>query len=251
MEPWKLEPARDHGLPPVDRFRSLQRESGLISTVLHRAWWSTVRLYLRLWHSLRIEGREHLPAGPPFVMVANHASHLDALVLAAALSHEHRDRIFPIAAGDVFFETPAASAFSALMLNALPMWRKKCGPHHMQQLRERLLGDPCAYILFPEGTRSRDGTMASFKAGLGMLVAETDVPVIPCCLEGCYHAMPPDARLPRRRPIGLSIGRPLTFSDVPHEREGWKSVAARVEEAVRGLKDECRKSNDERMTKPE
>jgi 1-acyl-sn-glycerol-3-phosphate acyltransferase len=218
MQPWNLEPARDHGLSTLDRFRSLNRESGLISTVMHRVWWSSVRVYLRLWHSLRIEGREHLPAKPPFILVANHASHLDVLVLAAALSHEHRDRIFPIAAGEVFFETPMSSSFSALMLNALPMWRKKCGPHHMQQLRERLLNEPCAYILFPEGTRSRDGTMASFKAGLGMLVAETNVPVIPGYLDGCYHAMPPDARLPRRRPIRLSIGPPLTFSETRRDR---------------------------------
>ena len=235
MQSWKFEPARDHGLPPVERFRSLKRESGLISTVLHRTWWSTVRVYLRLWHSLRIEGCENLPVGPPFVMVANHASHLDALVLAAALPHEHRDRIFPIAAGDVFFETPAASAFSALMLNALPMWRKKCGPHHMEQLRERLLSDPCAYILFPEGTRSRDGTMGTFKAGLGMLVAQTSVPVIPCTLTGCYAAMPPDAKLPRCRPIRLSIGPPLTFAELANDRQGWKQVAAKVEEGVRGL----------------
>lgn len=235
MDPWKLEPARDHGLAPTERFRSLKRESGLISTVLHRAWWSSVRVYMGVWHSLRIEGREHLPTTPPYVMVANHASHLDALVLAAALSHEHRDRIFPIAAGDVFFETPVASAFSALMLNALPMWRKKCGPHHMEQLRERLLGDPCAYILFPEGTRSRDGTMGAFKAGLGMLVAGTSVPVIPCCLAGCYDAMPPEARLPRRSPIRLSIGPPLTFPETQHEGTGWRHVAAKMEAAVKAL----------------
>jgi 1-acyl-sn-glycerol-3-phosphate acyltransferase len=235
LEHWKLEPARDHGLSTVDRFRSLKRESGLISTATHRVWWSTVRVYLRLWHSLRIEGIEHLPDKPPFVMVANHTSHLDVLVLAAVLSHKHRDRIFPIAAGEVFFETPAVSSFSALMLNALPMWRKKCGSHHMEQLRDRLLGDPCAYILFPEGTRSRDGIMGSFKAGLGMLVAGTNVPVTPCYLDGCYRAMPPEARLPRRRRIGLSIGPPLTFSDTRNEREGWRQVATRVEEAVNAL----------------
>lgn len=251
MEPWNYEPARDQGLPPVERFRSLKRESGLISSVLHRVWWSGVRIYLRLWHSLQIMGREHLPKAPPFVMVANHASHLDALVLAASLPHAHRDRIFPIAAGDVFFETPAASAFSALMLNALPMWRKKCGPHHMAQLRQRLLEEPCAYILFPEGTRSRDGTMTSFKAGLGMLVADTSVPVVPCYLEGCHQAWPPDRRRPLCKPIRLHIGPPLTFPEVANDREGWKQAAARVEEAVRGLNDECQKPNVERMTKPE
>ncbi|MCE9605208.1 MAG: 1-acyl-sn-glycerol-3-phosphate acyltransferase [Planctomycetia bacterium] len=235
MQPWKFETSRDLGLAPQDRLRSLKRESGLISTVLHRTWWSAARVYLKLWHSLKIEGREFLPVKPPFVMVANHASHLDVLVLAASLAHAHRDRIFPIAAGEVFFSTPATSAFSALMLNALPMWRKKCGSHHMEQLRERLVEEPCAYILFPEGTRSRDGAMSSFKAGLGMLVAGTNVPVIPCSLSGCHVAMPPDVRLPRRRPITLSIGAPLLFPDVASDREGWRHVAASAEQAVRTL----------------
>lgn len=246
MEPWKYDPAHDQGLPPVERFRSLQRESGLISTVLHRLWWSTVRVYLRLWHSLRIDGREHLPSDPPFVIVANHTSHLDALVLAASLPHKHRDRIFPIAAGDVFFETPTASALSALLLNALPMWRKKCGSHHMEQLRERLLEEPCAYILFPEGTRSRLGTMGSFKAGLGMLVAGTSVPVIPCYLEGCFQALPSDRRYPRRHPIRLHIGPPLTFAEVANDRHGWKQVAAKVEEGVRALVDRAATTGSEK-----
>ena len=65
-------------------------------------------------------------------------------------------KIFPIAAGDVFFETPAWAAFAAGIMNALPMWRKKFGPHALQELRQRLVEEPCAYILFPEGARSRD-----------------------------------------------------------------------------------------------
>src|SRR5437763_7255516 len=142
MQEWNLQPARDLGMPPGERLRSLQRESGLISTGLHIAWWSVIRGYLAVWHRLAISGQQHIPAQPPFVLVGNHTSHLDALVLAAPLPWRLRDRIFPIAAGDVFFQTPLASAFAAGMLNALPMWRKKCGPHALEELRRRLLEEP-------------------------------------------------------------------------------------------------------------
>src|SRR5262245_9485206 len=98
------------------------------------------------WHRLKVRGRRYLPRRPPFVLAANHQRHLDALVLASPLPWRLRDHIFPIAAGDVFFETPAMSAFSAFFLNALPMWRKKCGPHALLQLRQRLVEEPCAYI---------------------------------------------------------------------------------------------------------
>ena len=165
-------------------------------------------------------------------MVANHSSHLDAITLAAALPWPLRRFAFPIAAGDVFFETPAVALFSAMMLNALPMWRKSCGPHAMQQLRERLISEPTIYVLFPEGTRSRDGNLGRFKPGLGMIVAESEVPVVPCYLHGAHAACPPDRKLPLPLPLHLRIGAPLSFAGIKNERAGWQEIAARLEAAV-------------------
>ena len=235
MDKWDLQPAHDLGLSRQERVRSLQRESGLVSTGLHVAWWTLVRGYMAVWHRLAITGREHIPAQPPFILVGNHTSHLDALVLAAPLSARLRDRVFPIAAGDVFFERPLVSAFAAWMLNALPMWRKKCGPHALEQLRRRLLEEPCAYILFPEGARSRDDKLLPFKPGLGMLVAETGVPVVPCYLDGCRQAWTPGQRIPRPRRVRLRIGEPITFADVANNREGWVHIAAATQERVKAL----------------
>lgn len=236
MDEWDLRPARDHGLTPGQRFRSFQRESGLIQTAFHQAWWRLVHGYLSVGHRLKVIGRERIPAEPPFILLANHSSHLDALVLAAPLPWRQRDHIFPIAAGDVFFETPALAAFAAGMLNALPMWRKKCGPHAMKELRQRLLEEPCAYILFPEGARSRDGKMLPFKPGLGMLVAGTPVPVVPCHLAGTFEALQPETSWPRwGQRITLRIGSPLVFSSVDNKREGWEEIARTTREAVEQL----------------
>lgn len=238
MDTWKLEPARDLALSPRERFKSSKRESGLLDTGLHLAWWSLVRLYLAGWHRLEIRGRQYVPEKPPFVLVANHASHLDALILAAPLPWRLCDQIFPIAAGDTFFETPTTAAFAATMLNALPLWRKRCGPHAMQELRTRLLEEPCAYVLFPEGTRSRDGAIISFKPGIGMLVAETSVPVVPCHIQGTFQALPSQCRWPRFRKITLRIGEPLSFPSIRNDREGWKEIAGAVEARVRLLSGE-------------
>lgn len=235
MDPWKIEPARDLTLPMSQRVRSVQRESGLISTALHHACWGVIRTYLAFRHRLAIHGRENLPAKPPYILVANHTSHLDALVLAAPLPWRLRDRVFPIAAGDVFFETPMVSAFSAFFLNALPMWRKKCGPHALKELRDRLVAEECVYVLFPEGARSRDGKLLPFKRGLGMLVAGTPVPVVPCHLDGCFEALPATVKWPRPHPIRVTIGKPLDFSQTPNTRDGWETLMAAVENAVRGL----------------
>lgn len=235
MEPWQIQPARDIDLSVRESTQSLQRESGLISTGLHLTWWTGIRLYLGLWHRLKIIGQENLPAKPPYILVANHASHLDALVLAAPLPWHLRDRVFPIAAGDVFFETPMMATFSAFFLNALPMWRKKCGPHALQQLRDRLLIDPCVYVLFPEGARSRDGAMLPFKKGLGMLVAGAPVPVVPCFLHGCFEAMPAEVKWPHPTRITVTIGTPLDFSSLPNTRAGWEQLTNTLQTAVADL----------------
>ncbi len=237
MEPWQLQPARDLGLPAPERWRCLQRESGLVESGLRLVWLAATRLFFAGWNRLEVRGRERLPAGPPFLLIANHSSHLDALLLAAALPLKWRDRVSPLAAGDVFFERRPLAAFAAAVLNALPVWRRRRsgGAHSLDELRRRLSEQAGIYIVFPEGTRSRDGQMAPFKSGLGALVAGAAVPVVPCHLQGAFAAAPPGRRFPRRRKIVLTIGAPLTFGAVANHRAGWAHIAAQAEQAVRGL----------------
>jgi 1-acyl-sn-glycerol-3-phosphate acyltransferase len=235
MEPWQLQPARDTGLSPAERFRSVRRESGLLESFAQQAWLSTLRMYFSIAHRLTISGREKLPAHGPFVLAANHCSHLDALVLGSALKPRHRERAFPIAAGDVFFQTKAVSLFSAIVLNALPMWRKNCGPHALAELRRKLQEEKAIFIIFPEGGRSRTGSMMPFKHGLGMMVAGTNVPVVPCGLIGTFQALPPKRNIPRPAKINLIVGEPLNFSTTSNNREGWLQIARSLESSIRGL----------------
>src|SRR4051812_24879929 len=109
MEPWDYKPARDIELAPVQRARSLRREAGLASTLGHLPCHGLSKVYFKLYHRLTVEGPEHLPVEPPFVLIANHSSHLDALTLASVMPRRLCDRVFPVAAGDVFFETSATS----------------------------------------------------------------------------------------------------------------------------------------------
>lgn len=220
------------------RWRSVWREAGLGEFLVQSLWWGLARVYLALAHRLRVVGCENLPTSPPFVLVANHASHLDALVLAAALPVRLRQCVLPVAAGDTFFQRPAMAAFAASCLNALPMWRKSAGAHALHELRARLTDEPCGYILFPEGTRSRDGRMGSFKAGIGMLLAGSDVPAHPCRIDGAFAAWPPQAHGPRwGQPIRVRIGPAMRFAGAEQTRHGWDRIAAELEAAVLALGD--------------
>ena len=235
MDEWQYKPAQDLGIAGSDRLRSVKRESGLFGLISRNLWWWWVRGVLRLTERIEVIGREQLPASAPFVVVANHSSHLDVMVLATALPLHLRNCVIPLAAGDTFFETPAMAAFAANMMNALPLWRKNCGHHAIDTLRQRLVAEPCGYILFPEGTRTRTGQINPFRHGIGMLVAATSVPVIPCHLDGTFAALPPGARWPRSSHIVLRIGTRMQFDKLPNERSGWETIARALEQAVRAL----------------
>jgi 1-acyl-sn-glycerol-3-phosphate acyltransferase len=181
---------------------------------------------------LQIIGREHLPAEPPFILVANHASHLDALLLTAALPLRWRDQTFPIAAQDVFFESHPLAAFAATFMNAFPISRRAIIGHGLAVLRERMLDERCIFIIFPEGTRTRDGKMNRFKSGVGMLAAASSVPVIPCYIQGAFEAAPPNGWLLRPTRLTVRLAPKQVFADLPNDRSGWDICAKRLENAV-------------------
>jgi 1-acyl-sn-glycerol-3-phosphate acyltransferase len=227
-----MQPARDHGLSLLERLRSVVREDGLCTTGVRHAWWWLVRCHLALWHRLTVYKSENLPTSFPFVVVANHTSHLDSLVLTAALPWHLRAGTCPLAAGDVFFDSPFRGVFAATFLGALPLWRHKHTGRSLQTLRQRLLDGNCGFVVFPEGTRSRDGQMNAFRAGIGMLVAGTTVPVIPCYLAGCHAALSPGDRIPHRVRIQLHVGQPRKFDELGNHKSGWESAARVLEDAV-------------------
>jgi 1-acyl-sn-glycerol-3-phosphate acyltransferase len=77
--------------------------------------------------------------------------------------------------------------------------------------------------------------MMPFKHGLGMLVAETNVPVVPCALTGAFEALPPHRKVPRPATIKLAIGDALQFASTANDRTGWSQIAQSVESSVRNL----------------
>jgi len=230
-----LRPAAGFTAALWEHVHSANRRNGSVERSAHWLWCAGVRAYLAVCHHLAVRGRRHLPAEPPYVLAANHLSHLDALVLASALPDCLRDRAFPIAAEDTCFEPEVRAAFVACVVNALPIDRRKWGLHGLRELRRRLLDESCVYIIFPEGTRSRTGQMGAFKGGVGMLVAGTPIPVVPCHLSGTFQALPPHRHWPRFVRITLRVGEPLTFPHVRNDRAGWDEVARVTEAAVRRL----------------
>src|SRR5580698_4935710 len=123
MENWTYEPAADLDHSLIERLKRFPREPDLTVYGLRSLGALAIRAWLRVYHRLGITGLENLPAGDSFVMVANHASHLDTLCLLSALPLRKLHRAFPAAAQDYFFVTMPRLAIAAIVVNALPFGR--------------------------------------------------------------------------------------------------------------------------------
>lgn len=201
----------------------------LVSAALLRTW-------LKLYHRFTIEGRENLPQSGPFVLVANHASHLDALCLLSALPMSKLHEVYPAAAADYFFSSVPRMALSAVCMNAVPFHRLEHVRQSMAACRE-ILRSGNVLILFPEGTRTTDGKVGAFRRGIGQLVAGRNVPVVPCHLEGTFRAMPKGTLVPRPRKLTLRIGRPMRFSDRTTAKQDTIDIANELWAAVCALEE--------------
>jgi 1-acyl-sn-glycerol-3-phosphate acyltransferase len=191
--------------------------------------------FLRLLHGIELHGTDALPDKAPFVMVANHSSHLDTLILASALKRHLRLRTMPVAAADTFFVRPLPTHLTAPLLHNLPLWRRHPGRHTPEELRHILLTTDPIVIVFPEGTRSHNGKAGYYRPSVGTLVASTNIPVFPCYISGAYDVFPADAKRPGKGKIAVRVGSPRTFSDIPNDDDGQTSIARQLERAVSDL----------------
>ena len=235
MRHWRYSPEADLDRTFFERLRGFHRRPEMSVHLLRSLASLFLRGWLKLYHRLEIAGRENLPARGSYVLVANHASHLDALCLLSAVPLHKVQRTFPAAAKDYFFGHLPATVASATFLNALPFDRKADSAGSLDACRRLLAHPGNVLILFPEGTRSSSGELGRFRSGIGRLLAGTDIPVLPCYLDGASKAWPKGRLLPLPRKLRLTLGPPRSYPETATDREGCQSVAADLQAAVQRL----------------
>lgn len=200
-----------------------------------------------LWYymKLRIMGREKFDGlDKPFILIANHISHLDAGVLTMALPWHVRKRIAVAAAADVFQEWDSGQAplkerifrksatFLALLgLNIFP-FQRYAGIKKSLEYTGKLMDRGWSIMIFPEGKLSHDGTVKEFKAGVGLLVKELDSVVVPSKIQGVFEIMDYRFTWPQKHgEVTVRFGNPIRFpTDATYEE-----IAQRLENEVRFL----------------
>lgn len=162
------------------------------------------RVYFRLYHRGRIYNAERLPDEGAFILAGNHVSFLDPPFFGLCC---RREAFFM--ARDTLFRNPLAN-WILRSWNCVPISRGRGDIGAMRAVL-RMLGEGKAVLMFPEGTRSPDGQLQEPRAGIGMVVARANVPVLPIRIFGTDRALPRGASLPRPAKVQIKFGEPFLY----------------------------------------
>ena len=186
----------------------------------------------------RADGIEHIDAiEGPFIIASNHSSHADTHVILRVLPHERGSRTAVAAAYDYFGTTTKPSLKrSWVQLASAAGWHAFGFDRNEQSIRSlrtasRLIRNGWNLLLYPEGTRSRSGRVASFKPGVAVIARLSRCPVVPASVTGGQDLLPQGKLFPRRAEVRVRFGAPMT----PHPDQSPEDFTAQVEQAVREL----------------
>lgn len=189
--------------------------------------------------SVQVEGEENVEGlEGPFVLIANHSSHLDAPVLISSLPYSLTKNLATAVAADYFYSQKWKSSLTSIFFNSYPVERdgRRSGKKPKRAgLSISLLRQDIPLLIFPEGTRSRTGEIAPFKPGVAALARALRVPVVPVALIGAHEAMPVGRSWPKpgRQPVRLLIGSPVQV----RSGESLKDLNTRIETRIRAMFD--------------
>jgi 1-acyl-sn-glycerol-3-phosphate acyltransferase len=166
--------------------------------------WGLARLLFRI----RFIGVEHVPLAGAVVLVPNHVSYMDPVLLTIPVR-----RPLHYMTLEVFFGVPGLGAFIR-WFRAFPVREDEIDRPAIRTAM-RILRDGHALVVFPEGGRSRDGRLLPFRPGAFRLALQADAPVVPVTIAGAHAAWPAHRRLPRPGRITITFHAPLGRKDLP------------------------------------
>lgn len=174
-------------------------------------YWAKCWCWLALVR-VRVRGRKNISKGRSYVFVANHQSAYDIFSIYGYLGHQFRwmmkkslERIPLVGyacrrAGHIYVDKHSPAAVRLTMETA-----------------EKRLRGGMSVVVFPEGSRTKDGHIHAFRRGAYMLAMEFNLPVVPVTVDGAYNIMPPDALLMRPGLITITIHKPIEAGEDGHD----------------------------------
>jgi 1-acyl-sn-glycerol-3-phosphate acyltransferase len=199
-------------------------------TPIYRIGHTLCTVVAELAFRLKIYGRDNLIEDGPAIYASNHASYLDPPLVGVAC----RKEVFYLAR-KTLFEKPVLGPLLP-RINCIPVDRDRGDVAAVRTLL-RLLKEGKRVVVFPEGTRSKDGNLQPARAGLGLIIAKSLAPVVPVRVFGSYAALPRSGGI-HFVPITLVVGKPIFFTKEDlgtDERLAYQALSDRVMATIAAL----------------
>lgn len=199
-----------------------------MSSVVYWLLWVLTRVVGRILLGYRVEGT--VPRRGGVLIAANHASYADIPLLGCGVPR----RAWYLGRSDLF--VPGVKGLLQ-WLGWIPL---KLGRLDRRAFDRAvgLIQEGNVVVIFPEGGRTLTGQLREAKPGLGMIVAQTGCPVVPAYLKGTYEVLPPGSTQPRRHPVTVRFGEPMTFgrpTDGGDTKQFYRHVSRAVMERIAAL----------------
>ncbi len=200
--------------------------------LLYRALRGPVRAALERWFSLSVAGLEHLPAGGPYIVAANHHNYLDGVVLGVTVPEPVGFLVMP----RVYRATPLHPSFHR-HIGSIPI---NLARPDVGALRSALHALDAGRVvgIFPEGPFSVRGRLERGFPGVALLALKSGAPVVPVAIHGTYEALASRRwHIPRRHPLRVRFGPPRRFAEdgLGGNRAARASVTQRIMDDIAAL----------------
>lgn len=199
------------------------KEVSLLSRMVGFLWMLFLKyFFFKLYIRLEVVGdffpvfRKH----NKLILLSNHASHLDAISIQAAVPYKFWQPLYAAAAKDYFFRNSLYSYFSKNCIGAIPIDRHGKNSQAVKLVIRILQNfEKVWLILFPEGTRSKDGRLQKFKRGIGLFSVRTKTSVLFLYMDGNYDLWPKGAGFAKPGKLRVFVGpvHPPADSEVLEE----------------------------------
>jgi len=191
--------------------------------------WCGFRALYKVYFRWQVYNAERVPVAGAVILASNHASFLDPPLVGAGLR-----RGINYLARENLFRFPVVG-WVLRQWQVVPVDREGGGAAGLRAILDRLLAGG-AIILFPEGTRTRDGKLQPARSGIGLTVIKSTAPVVPVRVFGTFEAYGRHLRLPRPRRVAVKYGQPMRFEQLRAEAKGCSK--ARLKEIYQQVADE-------------
>lgn len=189
---------------------------------IYRVVWISYKLWFTLYHRYRICNVEHVPTSGPVLLACNHASFYDPPLIGSTLQ-----RGICYLARESLFKNRWISWLLREGLNCIPVDRDGGGAAGLKGVLDNLQRGRVV-ILFPEGTRTRDGQLQPVRSGIGLAVLKAQAPVVPVRVFGTFESWNRTHRLPRPHKIVVKFGAPLRFDALRAEAKTCSKARLKV-----------------------